>query len=131
MKIVKVSINVYYDIILNKLNTQNWVGYFNEEPTLEELETAVCKEEFCSRCDWYDQESKCCKGCGCKAKSKDDSMKYIGHILTVIRKAKPVKCSKSKKSKCAMCDSLLHWCTQVFVAGTRIGIIEYEYIDVL
>jgi hypothetical protein len=29
---------------------------------------------YCAKCDWYDKESKRCKGCGCKVRPKGSAM---------------------------------------------------------
>jgi hypothetical protein len=50
------------------LAVKRWIAA--GRPTRTDENVKKIHEEFCSRCDWYDPESKRCKGCGCKVKPK-------------------------------------------------------------
>ena len=45
---------------------QSWIAV--GRPTRTDAEVKELHERYCSRCDWYDPESKRCKGCGCKVR---------------------------------------------------------------
>ena len=41
------------------------------KPTRNKEEVDQLHTTYCSKCDWYDQEKKRCKGCGCKVTTGD------------------------------------------------------------
>jgi hypothetical protein len=43
-------------------------------PTRTDKEVKLLHESYCTRCDWYDEKSKRCKGCGCKVRAEGAAM---------------------------------------------------------
>jgi hypothetical protein len=43
-------------------------------PERSDAEVEQIHAQHCSKCDWYDAESKRCKGCGCKVKAAGAAM---------------------------------------------------------
>ena len=51
---------------------QTWIA--SGRPTRTDAEVKDLHHRYCSRCDWYDQGSKRCKGCGCKVRSEGTAL---------------------------------------------------------